>query len=96
MDSRRQTWTTFLLAAVACAGALVLVYWKLILSSQYTFADSPDMVNQVLPWMAVQAREWHSGHVPLWDPYHWAGQSLIGQSQPGVLHPVTGPLAYEG
>ncbi len=67
----------------------MLVYWKLVLSSQYTFADSPDMVNQVLPWMAVQARAWQSGQPPLWDPYHWAGQSLVGQSQPGVLHPVT-------
>ncbi|MGC4053958.1 MAG: hypothetical protein QM757_33140 [Paludibaculum sp.] len=89
MELRRQSWFRCLLPVVVCAGALILVYWKLVLSSQYTFADSPDMVNQVLPWMAVQAREWQSGHVPLWDPYHWAGQSLIGQSQPGVLHPVT-------
>jgi hypothetical protein len=26
--------------------------------------------------------------LPLWDPYLWGGQSLIGQVQPGVVNPI--------
>ena len=64
------------------------IYWKLVLSTQFTWLNSPDLVNQVLPWMQFQASEWHSGHFPMWDPHHWAGQSLIGQGQPGSAYPL--------
>ncbi|MBI3664667.1 MAG: hypothetical protein HY236_00320 [Acidobacteria bacterium] len=75
------------------AGPLVLllitlgVFWKLILPHQYTWMDQPDTVNQILPWYQFQAAEWHQGRFPLWDPYHWGGQSLIGQAQPGAAYP---------
>lgn len=65
----------------------VLFYWKLTLSNQYTWLESPDFANQVLPWYQFQAVEWHSGRFPLWDPYVWGGQSLIGQAQPGAAYP---------
>ncbi|HEV8290678.1 MAG TPA: hypothetical protein VGP94_02085, partial [Tepidisphaeraceae bacterium] len=45
-------------------------------------------MNQVLPWYQFQAGEWHQGKFPLWDPYHWGGQSLIGQGQPGAAYPL--------
>jgi hypothetical protein len=64
------------------------IFWKLVLTRQYTWLDQPDFVNQVLPWFQFQAREWHAGHFPLWDPYHWGGQSLIGQAQPGAAYPL--------
>lgn len=59
--------------------------WKVALSHAFAWFDSPDLVNQVLPWLSFQARAWRQGYMPLWDPYHWGGQSLIGQGQPGVL-----------
>src|ERR1700682_2979677 len=65
----------------------VVIFWKLVLTTQFTWLNSPDLVNQVLPWMQFQAREWHLGHFPMWDPHHWAGQSLIGQAQPGSAYP---------
>ena len=64
------------------------IFWKLVLTNQYTWLDAPDYVNQVLPWYQFQAGEWHQGHFPLWDPYHWGGQSLIGQGQPGAAYPL--------
>lgn len=75
------------------APAILLVivigyYWRIVLGAQYNWDNNPDIVNQVLPWFAVQARAWHSGTFPLWDPHHWLGQSLIGQVQPGVLYPL--------
>lgn len=63
-------------------------YWKLVLTGQFTWLESPDMANQVLPWFQYQAGEWHKGRFPLWDPHLWAGQSLIGQAQPGTVYPL--------
>lgn len=63
-------------------------YWKLTLSRQFTWLDSPDLTYQVLPWMQYQAAELHQGRLPLWDPNHWGGQSLIGQAQPGMAYPL--------
>jgi hypothetical protein len=62
-------------------------YWKLTLTNQYTWLDNPDLAYQELPWIQVQADEIHHGRLPLWDPYHWGGQSLIGQLQPGTANP---------
>src|SRR2546430_16452290 len=78
--------------AVAWPALLLLIcicfFWKLVLTNQYTWLDSPDTVNQILPWYQFQAGEWHQGKFPLWDPYHWGGQSLIGQGQPGAAYPL--------
>lgn len=70
------------------AVGIVLIFWKITLSRQFTWMDGVDTAQQVLPWLQMQAREWHRGHFPLMDPYHWAGQSLIGQTQPGSFYPL--------
>jgi len=62
--------------------------WKLVLPGQYTWLESPDNLIQVLPWLQVQAVQWHGGHFPLWDPYLCGGQPLVGQVQPGTLNPL--------
>ena len=69
-----------------------LFYWKLFFSDQFTFLDSPDHVYQILPWYQVQAAQWNAGAFPLWDPYVWAGQTLVGQMQPGAMFPLNWPL----
>ncbi|MCC6859853.1 MAG: YfhO family protein [Bryobacterales bacterium] len=75
-------------------------YWKLTLTDQYTWLESPDIAYQVLPWYQMQAREWNASRFPLWDPYQWGGQSLIGQGQPGAAYPLNWILfrlpLYEG
>lgn len=73
----------FILFLVVCG-----FYWQLVLTSQYWWFDNPDLAYQVLPWLQMQAQAWHSGAFPLWDPYQWIGQSLVGQVQPGVLYPL--------
>ncbi len=66
----------------------VCFYWKLTATDQYTWLDSPDLAFQVLPWWNHQAREWHAGRFPLWEPNAWGGQPLIGQMQPGAAYPL--------
>ncbi|MEO8369740.1 MAG: hypothetical protein ABI806_11100 [Candidatus Solibacter sp.] len=63
-------------------------YWKLTISRDWTFLEGPDQANVVRPWLDYEAREFHAGRFPLWDPYEWAGHSLIGQVQPGIANPL--------
>lgn len=65
-----------------------LAYWKLSLTNQFTWLDSPDLANQVLPWYQYQVGEIQQGRIPLWDPNHWGGQPLIGQALPGTASPI--------
>ncbi len=66
----------------------IAVFWKIALTSQYTWVNNPDIVNQVLPWMQEEATQFKHGHFPVWDTHQWDGQSLVGQDQPGVLFPL--------
>ena len=72
---------------------VIAVFWKLALTKQYTFLESPDLANQVMPWLQAQVYAIRHWSVLLWDPYEWFGQSLIGQVQPGVTSPFTFLLA---
>jgi hypothetical protein len=67
---------------------VILFYWKLVLTHQYTWLETPDMANLVLPWLQFQAGEWHRHRFPLWDPNSWFGQPLFGQAQPGSAYPL--------
>jgi hypothetical protein len=62
--------------------------WKLVLSGQYTWLDSGDKTNLIVPWLQVQAAQWHGAHFPIWDPHLWIGQPLVGMVQPGTLNPL--------
>jgi hypothetical protein len=76
---------------VALVALLLLTagfYWKLTLSRQWTWLEGPDEAIAVRPWLDFEAREFHAGRFPLWDPYEWAGHTLIGQVQPGITNPL--------
>ncbi len=95
MLSQGRRWFFVAARAARAAGPLfalfaitIVMFWKIALTSQYTWLNGPDYANQVLPWFQFQAREWHAGRFPLWDPYHWAGQPLVGQMQPGAVYPL--------
>ncbi len=81
------------MAAKLAGPALLLImvagiFWKLALTSQYTWVNSPDIANQVLPWYQFQAGVWHKGGFPLWDPHVWGGQTMIGQMITGAASPL--------
>jgi hypothetical protein len=82
-------------ALVRRAGMAVLLFvlvsafwWKLTLTNQYTWLNGFDLSNQVLPWFQFQAGALHQGELPLWDPYHWFGQPVLGQVQTGAAYPL--------
>jgi hypothetical protein len=74
-------------APLALAGITIGVFWKILLTRQYTWLNAPDFAYQVAPWFQMQAAAWHHWHFPLWDPYLLGGQSLVGQAQPGAMYP---------
>lgn len=80
----RQTLAALAILLVLTSG----FYWKLTLTHQWTYLEGSDLAVQVRPWLDLAAREVHAGRIPLWDPYEWAGQTLIGQVQPGVANPL--------
>ena len=90
---RAYTLLNRLRAPAAILLALIAVYWKILLTSQYSFLDHPDGGNQILPWLNVQVYAIRHLSWMFWDPYTIGGQSLIGQVQPGVVSPFTFLLA---
>ncbi|MBI4874849.1 MAG: YfhO family protein [Acidobacteria bacterium] len=72
-----------LAVVLLCVG----VYWKLVLTRQYTWLDSPDIAYLEAPRLQMQAREWSHGRMPLWNTHQWCGQPLIGQMS-GAAYPL--------
>ncbi len=70
--------------------ALIVIgfYWKLVLTKQFTWLENPDLAYQTMPWFEMQARAWHQGVFPAWDPYLFGGQPLVGQLSPGAAYPL--------
>jgi hypothetical protein len=62
-------------------------YWRLTLTGQYTFLDSPDLANLDFPRLQFQAAAWRHSHLPLWDPNQWVGQPFLGQVT-GAAYPA--------
>jgi hypothetical protein len=79
-------------AAALLAVLTIGFYWKLTLSRDYTFLDSPDLAYMTVPWYQFQARAFQRGEFPLWDPHQWCGQPVVGQMQPGAQFPLNWPL----
>jgi hypothetical protein len=77
-------------AAAAFVLLLIVIgfFWKLLLTNQYSWLQTPDLAYQVLPWFQYQASQFHQHVFPIWDPFEFAGQSLIGQDQPGLAYPL--------
>ena len=84
MTPRWRTLGALLVLLVLTAG----FYWKLTISREWTFLEGSDLANVVRPWLDFEAREFHAGRFPLWNPYEWAGHTLIGQVQPGITNPL--------
>jgi hypothetical protein len=76
-----------LLLFVICCG----FYWRLILSGEYTWLDSPDLAHQEAPRFQFEATRWQQGAFPLWDPHQWCGQPFLGQVV-GAANPVNWPF----
>jgi hypothetical protein len=75
------------LLLIICIG----FYWRLVFTNQFTWINSPDMVNQEATRFQFQSVCWRSGTLPLWDPYLWCGQPFLA-AVVGAANPVNWPF----
>lgn len=74
-------------ACVLLCLLIALVYSQVGITHQYDWMSNPDLVEQVYPWFQLQASAFSRGEIPLWNPFQWGGQPLLGQVQPGLAYP---------
>src|SRR5665213_1093716 len=68
---------------------LAAVYWRLLFfPSHFVWFDHYDLTELQIPRLQFFARSLHAGHFPLWNPYIWLGQPVLGSGQPGPLNPL--------
>jgi hypothetical protein len=81
MRSHFRAYSILLLAAV-------LFYWKIILVRQYSLLLSYEGANQMYAWFQFLRTSFLHGHLPLWDPFSFAGHPFPGEMQTGGFYPL--------
>ena len=82
-----------LAAAGALTGIIVLYYWKILLTHQFSMLTGYEGANQAYAWMNYWVRSIKQGAFPLWDPYSLCGHLFSGEMQTGAFYPLYLPLA---
>ena len=67
--------------------AITLFYWKTLLTNQYTTMLGAEGVNLTYAWLHFWVNSIRQGHLPLWDPYVFAGRPFAGEMQPMAWYP---------
>lgn len=82
--------------ALAPAALLLAItagfYWKLTLTSQFSWAEDPVVGRLIAPALDLEARELRMGRFGLWDSKQWGGESLLARAQSGAANPLLLPL----
>ncbi|MBI4892592.1 MAG: YfhO family protein [Acidobacteria bacterium] len=86
-STRRLTAYTFMAAAM-------LLFWRGVLSSDYTVPW--DFRGHHLPLAAAYADALSEGELPLWDPYTYCGRPLLANPQAAVFYPGNALVALAG
>jgi hypothetical protein len=66
----------------------VAIFWRVILSSEYSLLTYPDSSYQTYPWSQYLAGVLHQCSFPFWDMYADGGRSFIGETQTGAFYPL--------
>lgn len=72
---------------------VVLFYWKIAFTSQFTVLAEYEAANQGYAWYHYALASLKHGTIPLWDPYTQSGRSFIGEMDTGVFYPLKPLLA---
>ncbi len=91
-------WMTFFKGNIPFPGDFLLSEyspWKQSSYFGYVAGSIPhkaqyfDVVRELYPWKTLVVRELKSGHVPLWNPYNFAGGPLMANYQSQVWYPLS-------
>lgn len=74
-------------------GFSLVIFWKLILTGEYTILWSGDNALQAYPWYEFLITSLHRHSFPFWNPYSEAGRLFIGEPTTGAFYPLNLLLA---
>lgn len=68
--------------------------WRQAATPDFEPANSllSDYVYQFRPWRSFAVTSLKAGHIPLWNPYNYAGSPFLGNGQSAVLYPINLPF----
>ncbi len=67
---------------------VLIVFWKVALTKQYTLMAWSDSAEQTYPWSQFMAPTLHRHSFPFWDPFTDGGRPFLGEAQTGVYYPL--------
>lgn len=79
-----------LAAALMLLALCLLFFWRIITPNELDRASFPkgDFTEQFYAFAVYKAREILSGHLPLWNPYTYAGHPFLADTQAAVFYPL--------
>ena len=90
--SRRRAFARGALAWATLAAATLTVCWPLGLTNR--ILAGVDALTYFTPYWAYRMAELRAGHLPLWNPYLFAGVPFLANPQAAVLYPLHWPLIW--
>jgi hypothetical protein len=88
----RRTWALGLAAAGLLALAVLLVYWRLLLTN--LVLATGDAFTYFTPYRDYADAVLRSGRLPLWNPYLFLGVPFLANPQAAVLYPLHWPFIW--
>ena len=73
---------------------IVLFYWKILLTGQFSLLTEGEHVNQAYSWLRFWVSSVRRLELPVWDPYSFAGHSFCGEMQTAAFYPPHLFLAF--
>ncbi len=67
---------------------VVLSYWKIVFTKQFSILWPSDIVSAHYAWYTYAAQWIQKGVLPLWDPTRYGGNTFIGEMQNGLFYPL--------
>ena len=83
----RQKWLPDLLAVLGLGTAVFIFFWSVVWGQAWIPRGGGDLVSFVYPMYRFAAQSLHSGELPLWNPFLYAGAPFLADNQSGLFYP---------
>ena len=71
--------------------SLAALFYAPILLGLATFPDG-DFTHHFLPFSLFQQSQMAAGHLPLWNPYTYAGHPFLADVQAAIFYPINNSI----
>ncbi|VAW31664.1 hypothetical protein MNBD_CHLOROFLEXI01-4496 [hydrothermal vent metagenome] len=80
-------WLPDLLAILGLGSAVLIFFWPVVSGQAWIPRGGGDLVSFVYPMARFAAQSIHSGELPLWNPFLYAGAPFLADNQSGLFYP---------